>query len=743
MAAVTRPCRPRPHYPKDRLGVHVPIQLSLPFGPIRNSEFLSNHWLDHRLPLEPEWLGSRADAQRAAHEMLALWQRERDRLPLQNEANLERTFVQPILAALGWHLLTQVPLRNRRPDYAMFLSDDALGEAVVLNGDPDLWRHASIVADAKAWQVSLDQPVRIGSAREYPPEQIEWYLDRSECEFGILTNGRLWRLVPRDIDRRLPRFQTYIEVDLPALLDAMQGGPGQLGDMVAGQAFDRFLTFYLLFGRPGHDKVAGRKALIARAVEGSSEYALGVGVGLKSRVFEALQLAVEGFLKHPANALDPQQDLETLREQSLVLLYRLLFAMFAEDRGLLPYRKNETYTANRSLARLRDEVAAKLDLISRRLAREDFDKGSTALWQSLAELFDLIDVGGRRYGVPAYNGGLFNSEGHPFLEENAIGDWHLARIIDRLGRALQPDRPEIGLVRVDYRDLAIQQLGDVYEGLIELHPRYAAEDMIVVSRRAKGKSTDKVVPAASIGGLESGFSPTGIQYPAGSVYLENDKGERQASGSYYTPDQIVSHMVSRTLGEKCREITTQIEREIADVKANAGDRTAETAALVRELEGAFDDRVLKLRVLDPAMGSGHFLIRACQFLAEEIATNPYTYDLNADAPNDESVLTYWKRRVAENCLYGVDLNPMAVELAKLALWLETAAADAPLTFLDHHLQHGDSLIGARVAMLDEIPGERLTAGSFALELTEVLPKLLDPLEEISPVSYTHLRAHET
>src|SRR6202162_2692879 len=132
------------------------------------------------------------------------------------------------------------------------------------------------------------------------------------------------------------------------------------------------------------------------------------------------------------------------------------------------------------------------------------------------------------------------------------------------------------------------------------------------------------------------------------------------------------------------------------------------------------------------MGSGHFLIRACQYLAEEIATHPFTSDPAADAlSGDESIITYWKRRVAESCLYGVDANPMAVELAKLALWLETVAADAPLTFLDHHLRHGNSIIGARIAHLGSMPGEEgMLQGEFKQELERALPSLLEPLADI-------------
>ena len=135
------------------------------------------------------------------------------------------------------------------------------------------------------------------------------------------------------------------------------------------------------------------------------------------------------------------------------------------------------------------------------------------------------------------------------------------------------------------------------------------------------------------------------------------------------------------------------------------------------------------------MGSGHFLIRACQYLAEEIATNPYTSDPGADdLDGDESTITFWKRRVAENCIHGVDVNPMAVELAKLALWLETVAADAPLTFLDHHLQCGDSLMGVTIKRLNSLPGdEGLLEGQFTREVEAALPALLEPLAAISDI----------
>ena len=329
------------------------MQLTLPFGPIVNRDFLSNHWLDHRLPLEPEWVELQAKARDAAAALKVLWQREKNRVELYgDEAGLEEKFIQPVFEILGWHLKYQSYLQGREPDYALFTSEAAFESALSAGRlNSDFWLHATMVADAKAWHISLDRPHRVGSRREYPPEQIEWYLDRSRCDFGILTNGRLWRLVPRNIDRSLPRFQTYLEIDLPALLEKIStptGGGFEFG--LEGVGLELFMRFYLLFSVHGFSQVSARTPLIQRAVTGSSEHAMGVSEELKERVFEALRLCIEGFVSYEPNELDPETDLSLCQTQSLVFLYRLLFILYAEDRGFLPYQKNDIYTRNRSLA---------------------------------------------------------------------------------------------------------------------------------------------------------------------------------------------------------------------------------------------------------------------------------------------------------------------------------------------------------------------------------------------------------
>src|ERR1035437_5362413 len=197
---------------------------------------------------------------------------------------------------------------------------------------------------------------------------------------------------------------------------------------------------------------------------------------------------------------------------------------------------------------------------------------------------------------------------------------------------------------VDYSDLSVQQLGSIYEGLLEHH--FVRDN--------------------------------------GKLKLQTDKGERKATGTYYTPDYIVKYIVENTLGPLLAEI-----EQHPDVKAGK--------------DNSFANEILKLNICDPAMGSGHFMVEATIYLAEKITNHPTTKPKTDNARDEES---HWKRRVVEACIYGVDLNPLAVELAKLSLWLTTIAGDQPLNFLDHHLRCGNSLIGARLDQLGSLPKKK-------------------------------------
>jgi hypothetical protein len=605
----------------------------------------------------------------------------------------------------------QTHLRGREPDYALFDSDRALDAAIRAGRvEPAFWQHPIVVADAKAWHINLDRPSRINNQREYPPEQIEWYLDRSRLSFGLLTNGRLWRLIPRELEDDQPRFQTYLECDLSALLEDWLGA----ADLVQKSLILNEVAIFILFFSPlGFRQPDGGTSLIDRAREGSNEYRLGVGEDLKTRVFDALRFCVDGFFQHPSNHLTDEQ-LPLCRSESFTLLYRLLFILYAEDRDLLPFRTNRLYADNRSLARIRQEIGETLNKVAAGTHHADYTKEGTRIWEDLQSLFDLIDNGHARYQVPQYNGGLFDDEEHPFLRDMVMGDWYLARTIDQLSRARDVQHPDRGFFAVDYRDLRIQHLGSIYEGLLELHPARAA------------------LPVRDL--------LNGEVVPAGHVFLRHEASERRNTGSYYTPNHIVDYIVENTLGPLCHRIDRELRSEIDEAEhllaAAAGtDREADAEARLNKLLGEFDDRMLRLRIVDPAMGSGHFLLSACQYLAEEIATHPFSADSHAPDDNpDGSSLVYWKRQVVEHCLFGVDQNPLAVELAKLALWLDTVATDKPLTYLDHHLRVGNSLVGASVDSLDTLPGRPpLVAAAYRGQVTQIIESFLNPLDQIRSI----------
>ena len=148
--------------------------------------------------------------------LTTLWRTQRDRVQQYgDEQGLEEAFIQPVLRELGWKLKYQTYLRGREPDYALF-SDDASLDAALQSGrsSPEFWDYPALLADAKAWHLSLDRPTVVNNQREYPPEQIEWYLNSSLLDYAMLTNGRLWRLIPRQLSRDQRRFQTYLECDL-------------------------------------------------------------------------------------------------------------------------------------------------------------------------------------------------------------------------------------------------------------------------------------------------------------------------------------------------------------------------------------------------------------------------------------------------------------------------------------------------------------------------------------------------
>jgi len=591
------------------------------------------------------------DWQLPEEELKAACERLRDlfdrALPVTSEASLEEELIRPILSdVLGFSYLVQpstsIFKTHRKPDYALFLTEEEKQAAKPFDGEKKLFANALAVADAKAWEVDLDT---IG-----PASQMHDYILISNVRWGMITNGRRWRLYQRDTVHEL---DTFYEVDLEKIIAA---------DDLSSLKY--FLVFF-------HAQSFLRNSFLDRVLTESVEYARRVGAELKENVFEALRLLCQGFL-------DGNQDLSAeglpaIHENGLILLYRVLFLLYAEsdqERELLPLSHPE-YREQIGLCALKREVAEQRVWLPE----------THNLWGRFRDLFHLIHSGSERLGIYEYNGGLFDPERYPFLERHVIGDRYLAEAL----RLLTCTQAEGHRGFLDYSALDVRELGSVYEGLLE-HKLILREE---------------------------------------ELSWERDKSQRKKTGSYYTPEYIVSYIVGETLGPLVDEIKQGLKEERTALEGEIHRARGENRRLLEQqrddLLKKARERVLDLKVLDPAMGSGHFLVSACDYLARRIA------ELEAELTEKETeeAVQELKRTVAIRCLHGVDLNPLATELAKLSLWLHTVAKGKPLSFLDHHLRTGNSLIGVTVRELERPPsGKPGEIGLWESKIREELGKAI-------------------
>ena len=619
----------------------------------QNEGLFSDHVLDHVVPHLPAWEEGLVEAEGFLSWLRRRYARVSKSLADYREQGLEGHWFRPILRKLGHVFAPGSPVDDtgsaaKRPDYVLFADQASRREAGETPGRDTLAERALAVGEVKRWDTPLGKKPwagGVGFEDQNPSWQIAELVSVTGVEWGLLSNGRLWRLVHVDTADRL---DTYYQVDLVTMMEH--------GDPVG-------LLYFVLFFRQAALLPDERGHVFLEEVLGRSRsYARGLVRDVRENARLALRRLMQGFLDHAPNRLG-QADLDDVYENSLYLLYRLLFILCGESRGLLPLQY-EQYRAQHSLARIVEEIA---ELEARSL-------GTTHYWGQLKNLFQIVNG---RYpklnhalGVPRYNGALFDPVQHRFLEENAVGDRALAQVIDLLNRR----RTESGVETVDYCTLSAGHVGSIYEALLASRPRLAKEPMVAVAVGAGRRWVAAAERTASAVVLE--------RREKGEVYLEQESADmprdRGASG--------VEAVVVQTIGPILARAIASVEQ----ASANRSDQPEDKATGKRIVE-----EVLALKVLDPAMGSGRVLVEATDYLARALTVDPHVRAIEAD----EDDLSYWKRRVVERCIYGVDRNPLAVELAKLSLWLSTVAADRPLSFLDHHLVHGDALIGAQVENL--------------------------------------------
>ncbi len=620
--------------------------------------------------------------------------------------------VRPLLAALDW----QVDKAPKGAQYDLALK--AGGKTIAICNVVAAGTSLELTDDAQ--DAGSPDLRMIAALTEQQKQGVLW---------GILTNGTTWRLFGSFASSA---SGVYYEVDLPDLLAI-----GTTEDL-------RFFTAF--FGAAGLVPPDPQQAaLIMRIYQDGQRSAQEVGKNLKhaifAQVFVDLATGLAEALRRRGDAVESAESLNLLYRATLILLYRLLFLLYAESRRLLPTTHLRYYP--HSLSNLLKKIALQRNGLER--AGHELPMGPTApwIWETLQHLFAAIDAGQPAWGVPRYNGGLFSataSDAHALLAGlDNVGADYLAMGLDGLARdaaARRATHPNGALRMIDYMALDVRRLGSIYEGLLEFQLR---------------------------------------RNDTGGLFLENTRRERKASGSYYTPDYIVKYIVEHAVGPVLQARARLFQARMNDLRTKRTElKRASSSAIVKhlrdeveKLERAASETLLDLKILDPAMGSGHFLVSTVDYLSDQIIAvleqyrddNPLypqlrriresikasmrEQGLDAQFIRDEQLTnrSLLRRMVMKRCVYGVDLNDLAVELARLSLWLHSFTVGAPLSFLDHHLKWGNSLIGTRVTEVEAQLKTDLFGGPFAGLLAATTQ--MDELVHIADATYAELEQSET
>ena len=589
-------------------------QATLAERPYLNSNLFSSHYLDERLEDREEWDCEEA-AREAMGELRSLYADEGSLVAGYNEDPLIDNWIDEVLTILGFgtQVETTLPEGGGYVDALLFEDDAARRDAaeVYLSSDDttDLFAGSVGLVEAKQWDADFTE--QFSEQRQYrnASHQIKHYLERTpgSVQWGILTNGRKWRLYgTKDYET-----QTYYEVDLPELLER--------GDL---EAFKYFYAFF----RPAAFRESAGETFLDTVWAESETASQELGEDLHDNVFTALRVLGRGFLETNDLGIDPADEaaLDELKEQSLVLLYRLMFVLYAESRGLIDPDGPEAtaeYDQEFSLDTLRSEIHEAVGETGTGFD-EEFSEFSTRMWSRLDNLFGLVDEGEASLGIPPYNGGLFDREQHAFLDEHQVSNRYLAEVIYRLSTV----RNEEGrYVLADYGDLDTRHLGSVYEGLLEHQFRIAPEEYAAVADDGS-QVWEPATEVSVVDAIET--------VPEGGLYVVNDAGERKATGAYYTPDYVVTYIVEETVGP----LVEEIREDLLDQGFERG---------TQEYLGPFLRRVTDLDILDPAMGSGHFLTTATGFLAEEVMGEVREIDAELGYYWDEQ---YVRREIAKECI---------------------------------------------------------------------------------------------
>ena len=465
-----------------------------------------------------------------------------------------------------------------------------------------------------------DHPGATGRKKS-PHDELQTFLNANdEQQWGIVTDGLKLRIL-RDYYHTYTRG--YIEFDLE--------------NIFTNRNYGDFRALYRLshasrFIESVYSDEEGDEPPLEQLYQIALSTGVKVGQDLQENVVSALETLGNGFLNSEIEAAlkeGGQDTAEDYYQDLLYIVYRLLFMLFAEQRGMMSQR-DSLYTEEYSITKLRERAEQ----------REEGDR-NTDIWEGLKATFHLVGEGDNSLGVPGYNGALFDNDNLEFILEAECPNEKMLNAVHDLTHIEQGGYQQ----RISYADLGVEEIGAVYESLLEFTPQLSETALEI---------NDRTIPS-------------------GSFYLDDRGTERKETGSFYTDPGLIDELIQSAL-------KPVVENRVDD------DASPESR----------EQQLLDITVCDPAAGSGAFLIAANNFLGQKLA------EIRSDSLYpDEGTVRQARRSVVQHCLYGVDKNPMAVELTKVSLWINSAVEDKPLSFLDHRIKQGNSLIGTNPNLISQ------------------------------------------
>ncbi|TSA80152.1 N-6 DNA methylase [Helicobacter mehlei] len=594
-----------------------------------------------------------------------------------NEHQFEDHFIAKVLDLLGWAYLRQeeksIQGKLEKPDFLLFASPELKQAYQALDKTERYASNAffSVICESKAYSIEVDSGKK--TPAHNPHYQILHYLNALRHNYGFLTNGRVWRFY----DAHKPTYhKVFFQVDLEMILQT--------------QDLEHFLYFYHIFNAAN---------FLPQTLEDRKEHTTTMGAALKANdkkktdIEEDLKNLIygtEGYtfslfedIGVALHARHPQAPLEDIYQNTLYFLFRLLFIAYFEDKFEDLLKKHSGFGKHLSIHNILEWL-------------ED-DPQTYYGMGKLEHLFSIYNEGNENYAMPLFDGGLFEpSKTQLFKAGKIISDSLLKKILTHLFYYEDCKR--------GYATLSVVHLGSIYEGLMSYFFAIATEEIhYCKTQKSEGyyDNHDKIL-------LEKQEKITSSQdYPKGQIYLKNTSNSRKSSGSFYTHEDITK---------------TLVQHALADLN---------------------NENILEFKILDNACGSGAFLIEALNLASQKALEHNYPA-LQTPFEQEKALIeqqaqryipgyqadeaAILKRLLLKKMIYGVDINPFSIELAKLSLWIDSFVFGTPLSFLEHHIKCGNALMGCSLSAFEEFLGKsgRLFNENFFKEF-ETLKTLFSQL----------------